>query len=63
MKNPETEAISGFCCKLLLQFEEKEELFFMIPRRELQMENLPFASLICIFVFICPHSDKPGSAI
>ena len=33
MKNPETEAISGFCCNLLFNSAEKEGLFaaLMIP--------------------------------
>jgi len=31
---------------------EKEGLFSMIPREVLQMKNLPFASLMCILIFV-----------
>lgn len=44
MKNPETEAISGFCCKLHFQSAEKEGLFasLMIPLGGASKLKLPF---------------------
>ena len=50
MKNPEIEAISGFCCKLHFLSAEKEGLFSMIPRGEASNEKPAFATLI-VFLF------------
>ncbi|MEI8225142.1 MAG: hypothetical protein WCG82_04380, partial [Bacteroidota bacterium] len=42
MKNPETEAISGFCCKLHFHSAEKEGLLSVIPVGVASKLKLPF---------------------
>jgi hypothetical protein len=52
MKNPETETISGFCCKLHFHSAEKEGLLSMITGGNLAEQITPlFASLIGSFYF------------
>jgi len=52
LQNPETEAISGFCCKLHYQSAEKEGLFSMIPGGNHAEQITPlFASPIGSFYF------------
>ena len=52
MKNPETEAISGFCCKLHYQSAEKGGLLSMIPGGEPCRTNyslIRFAHRVILF--------------
>ena len=54
MKNPETEAIPGFCCNLLFNSAEREGLFakLMIPGGGLQSLNYPSGINILFLCFL-----------